>query len=115
MNIVRCGVLGFWCTHICVTQTREVFKCLMCLLFSLQGNLGDLAKIISRITIAANDDPYGKFVMSADNRPIYVQEYDGGKLTHRLQKVSKTVQMPHHQLHKSYSSNYIFLTDLHGK
>lgn len=39
---------------------------------ALQGQLGDAAKTVSRVTIEANDDPYGVFVVS--DSPKYVNE-----------------------------------------
>ena len=46
---------------------------------ALEGQLGDPLKVTARLTIPANDDPYGLFVVSPAYRHVRVPEEMTGK------------------------------------
>lgn len=46
----------------------------------LQGGLGDSSKLVSVLTILANDDPYGLFLIPDVQRPIRIEESFTSKL-----------------------------------
>lgn len=50
----------------------------MFLTVSPQGVLGDPEKTTAYITIRANDDPYGRFVIAQESRLVRVDEFDQG-------------------------------------
>ena len=45
----------------------------------LQGSLGESDKLLSKVTVLANDNPYGVYVISSSARPLRVQEKNSGK------------------------------------
>ena len=45
----------------------------------LQGSLGEPEKLISKVTVLANDDPYGVYIISSSARPLRVQEKNSGR------------------------------------
>ncbi len=46
-----------------------------------QGSLGETDKLISKVTVLANDDPYGVYVISTASRPLRISEQLSGKRT----------------------------------
>ena len=82
--------------------------------FSPQGALGDASKLSATLTVLANDDPYGQYVISATNRPSKTREANTGQyitqkhlkpLTLREAKTGLTILEIFH-LQKDFLENF---------
>jgi len=52
---------------------------------NLQGSLGEPMDVVSHITVLANDDPYGVYIIEKNSRLVYVEEGLGfGEYCHNV-------------------------------
>lgn len=57
----------------------NILKCSRSVFVILQGVLGDSLRRSATVTIEANDDPYGYFVIIDSQRPVRIDESAGCK------------------------------------